>query len=71
MSTLNRHRALSLRTLKAFSAAASDDQTKNAVLLEATRAVFSAGQTGYLDSAGGGESPMKIIEIAKSIGKSD
>jgi len=70
LGTLNRHRALSLRTLKAFSAAASDDQTKNAVLLEATRAVFSSGNTGYLDGASSSDdSPMKIVEIVKSISK--
>lgn len=68
LATVNRHRALSLRTLKAFSVAASDDQTKNAVLLEATRAVFSAGNSGYLEGGGGSDdNPMKIIEIAKSI----
>jgi flagellar hook-basal body complex protein FliE len=65
LTTLNRHRSLSLRTLKAFSAAASDEQTKNAVLIEVTRAVFQANQTGYLDGQSGDESPTKIIEIAK------
>ena len=65
LATLNRHRSLSLRTLKAFSAAASDEQTKNAVLIEVTRAVFQANQTGYLDGQSGDESPTKIVEIAK------
>lgn len=65
LSTLNRHRSLSLRTLKAFSAAASDEQTKNAVLIEVTRAVFQANHTGYLDGHNGEESSTKIIEIAK------
>lgn len=71
LATLNRHRSLSLRTLKAFSAAASDEQTKNAVLIEVTRAVFQANQTGYLDGQAGDESPTKIVEIAKVLtGKS-
>lgn len=71
LSTVNRHRSLSLRTLKAFSAAASDEQTKNAVLIEVTRAVFQTNQTGYLDGQIGEDSPTKIVEIAKVLnGKS-
>jgi ABC-type multidrug transport system fused ATPase/permease subunit len=49
-ATLNRHRALGLQTFQAFSAAASDDASKDAVLLETTRSIFSAGTTGYLDT---------------------
>lgn len=49
-ATLNRHRALGLQTFQAFSAAASDDASKDAVLLETTRAIFSLGSTGYLDT---------------------
>lgn len=48
-ATLNRHRALGLQTFQAFSVAASDDASKDAVLLETTRSIFSAGSTGYLD----------------------
>jgi len=69
LASVNRHRALSLRTLKAFSASASDEQTKNAVLLEATRAVFSSGSTGYLDGKDPGpDSTLKIVEVAKLLG---
>ncbi len=49
-ATLNRHRALGLQTFQAFSAAASDDASKDAVLLETTRSIFNAGSTGYLDT---------------------
>ena len=49
-ATLNRHRALGLQTFQAFSAAASDDASKDAVLIETTRSIFSAGSTGYLDT---------------------
>ncbi|MCM2303069.1 MAG: hypothetical protein NDJ72_00080 [Elusimicrobia bacterium] len=72
-TSMNKHRALSLRTLQAFVKAGSDDQTKNAVLMEACRAVFLGGNTGYLDGKGGGmdESSLKVIEIAKTLsGKS-
>lgn len=68
LSTVNRHRALSLQTFQAFSHAASDDATKDAVLMEATRAIFGSTPTGYLESKGGSESDLKVVEIAKTIG---
>jgi len=68
LSTVNRHRALSLQTFQAFSQAASNDVTKDAVLMEATRAIFGSTATGYLDSKGGAESDLKIVEIAKTLG---
>lgn len=68
LSTVNRHRSLSLQTFQAFSHAASDDSTKDAVLMEATRAIFGSVPTGYLDAKGSGEQDYKIIEIARSLG---
>lgn len=66
-SSMNRHRALSLQTFQAFSAAAADTGTKDAVLLETTRAIFTVGATGYLDGKPGGhDSDVRIIEVAKS-----
>lgn len=68
LSTVNRHRALSLQTFQAFSHAASDDPTKDAVLMEATRAIFGSTATGYLDQKSGSESDLKIVEIARTLG---
>lgn len=65
-SVTNRHRALGLQTFQAFSAAASDEQTKNAVLLETTRSIFAQGATGFIND-GGSDGDTKIIEIAKAI----
>jgi hypothetical protein len=68
-AAINRHRALSIQTFQAFSHAAADDGTKDAVLLEATRAVFGNVPTGFLDGAtGGGTSGMQILEIARQGG---
>ena len=67
LSTVNRHRALSLQTFQAFSHAASDEATKDAVLMEATRAVFGSVPTGFLDGKGGPDQDFKIVEIAKSL----
>lgn len=66
LATINRHRALSLRTLQAFAAAAADPQAKDAVLLEATRAVFGSVPTGFIDG-GSGDGDLKVVEIARSV----
>lgn len=67
-SAMNRHRALSLQTFQAFTAAASDVQTKDAVLLETTRSIFAPGITGYVDAAStSADSEARVIEIVKSI----
>jgi hypothetical protein len=67
-SALNRHRALSLRTFQAFSAAASDVQTKDAVLLETTRSIFSQGCTGFVDAASSSvDAEARVVEIVKSV----
>jgi hypothetical protein len=66
-SAVNKHRALSLQTFQAFSAAAADSSAKDAVLMETTRAIFAGAATGYLDpKSGGHESDVRVIEIAKS-----
>jgi hypothetical protein len=64
-STTNRHRALSLQTFQAFSAAASDDATRNAVLTETTRSIFSSTTSGYIDEAASNDSSLKFIELQK------
>jgi len=66
-SAVNKHRALSLQTFQAFSAAASDTQTKDAVLIETTPSIFSQCVTGYVDAASAADSDARVIEIVKSI----
>jgi hypothetical protein len=63
---VNRHRALSLRTLQAFSNAAADAQTKDAVLLEATRSIFGNVPTGYVEGAAT-DNDHKVVEIVRSV----
>lgn len=64
---LNRHRQNALNTFETFAKAAGDDsQTKNAVLLEATRTIFSNQPTGYMTNENESELPTRIIEIIKS-----
>lgn len=64
---LNKHRQNALSTFETFAKSAeSDQQTKNAVLLEATHTIFSNQQTGYLNNENESDSPNKIIEIIKN-----
>ena len=66
-STINRHRALSIQTLQAFSAAVEDPSIKDAVVLEATRAVFGNIPTGYIENNPSSDGDIKIFEVAKNI----
>lgn len=70
LAVLNAHRQSALNTFDAFVRAASgDEQTKNAVLLEATRCIFAPANTGYLGVDE--ENPSnRIIEIFKMAGSS-
>ena len=66
--SVNRHRALSLQTFQAFSHAASDEGTKNAVLMEATRTVFGNVPTGFIKTSGSERvRDIRIVEVAKSV----
>ena len=48
-ASVNRHRALSLKTFQAFTEATDNQQTRDAVLTEATRAIFGSTTTGLVD----------------------
>jgi hypothetical protein len=66
---VNKHRQNALNTFETFIKAASDDQTKNAVLLQTTQSIFSSHNTGYNSNENDIEMPNKIVEIIKSSGK--
>jgi len=68
-AVVNRHRQNALATFEAFAKAASDVETKNAVLLQATQCIFSPQQTGYV--SGEPESALPpVLEIVRNLGKS-
>ena len=48
--TLNKHRENSLTTFRAFVESSNDYQVRDAILTQATRTIFEAGQTGYVSS---------------------
>ena len=69
-ATVNRHRALSLKTFRAFVEATEDDYVRDAVLMAATKAVFGTVPTGLVDQKTGGEEPaVSFVEFGKSAAK--
>lgn len=67
LSVVNKHRQSALATFETFVKAAGDDQTKNAVLLEATHCIFSPAVSGYLGADEEGPA-NRVIEILKTAG---
>ena len=63
--TVNRHRQNALQTFETFVSATADQETKDAVLLEATRSIFSAQPSGFLRGRREAESPSTIIEVIR------
>lgn len=68
-AAVNRHRAASLRTLQAFRQSAADSSTKDAVVLEAARAVYENVPTGYLGkSSSDGHPTGRTLELLHPLG---
>ncbi|MCW3996671.1 MAG: hypothetical protein NWE98_11065 [Candidatus Bathyarchaeota archaeon] len=66
LAVVNKHRQSALSTFETFVNAAADQQTKNAVLLEATHCIFSPAVSGYLGADE--ENPSnRVIEILKTV----
>lgn len=63
---VNKHRQNALGTFQAFAKAASDETTKNAVLLRATEAIFNPGISGYVSGEGDKSGSPQIFEILRS-----
>ncbi len=65
-ATVNKFKSNSLRTFQAFVKAADNADVKDAVLMEATRAIFHESSTGYFaNDRSGGEKITKISEVLK------
>jgi len=69
-NVINKHRQNALNTFEVFAESAKDDPpTKNAVLLEATKCIFSPQASGYVTSGTDPKYSPQIIEIFKGISK--
>ena len=68
--SINRHRALSLKTFQAFVQATDDPATRDAVLMAATKSIFGNVPTGFVDERGAPQdTSVNILEIGKSASK--
>lgn len=68
--SINRHRALSLKTFQAFVEATDDPATRDAVLMAATKSIFSNVPTGFVDErAASQDASVNVLEVGRSAGK--
>lgn len=67
--TLNRHRENSLKSFQSFVESTDDPKIKDVVLIQATKAIFDAGETGYVFAKGDGITSMETIKIVDQLDK--
>jgi hypothetical protein len=68
--TLSRHKEIALSTFKTFVDGTEDPAIRNAVLMEASRAIFATPTSGYVATADQASNEMTILEMVKNIPKS-
>lgn len=68
---VNQHRQNALTSFETFAKAANDDQTKSAVLLQATNCIFSPQASGYADSSVEATGSPRIMEIIRNMATGD
>ena len=66
---VNKNKQNALSTFETFVKASDNDEIKNAVLLQTTKAIFSNSPSGYLKNESDDDSPTQIIEIVKDVSK--
>ena len=68
--SINRHRALSLKTFQAFVRATDDPVTRDAVLTAATKSIFANVPTGFVEERAAGQgTSVNVLEMGKSASK--
>lgn len=65
---VNKHRNNALSSFQAFASSASDEQTKNAVLMQATQSIFAPQPSGYIKVDGENTAHGSVIEILRTVG---
>ena len=66
LQTVNRHRENSLKSFQSFVESTDDAKIKDTVLIQATKAIFETGETGYISTKGNGITSMETIKIVSS-----
>lgn len=65
---VNKHRQNALSTFETFAKAASSEDVKQAVLLQATTSIFASQSSGFHAKEADNEQSSKVIEILRSVG---
>jgi hypothetical protein len=65
---VNRHRQNALSSFETFVKGAGDQQTKDAVLLQATQSIFVPQDSGFIRGESTPQPGSQIIEILRGIG---
>lgn len=71
LEVTNKHRANAIASFEQFVNATKNDQIKDAVLMETTRAIFQHTGSGFIPSEDSVTPATSVIEILKGIGKGD
>lgn len=66
---INKNKQNALSTFETFVKSTEDEEIKNAVLLQTTKAIFSNTQTGYLKNESGEDPSTQIVEVVRNISK--
>ena len=64
---VNSHRHHALSTFKIFTAASSDDATRNAVLMQATQCIFSHRPSGFGQREDDTAPPSQVLELTRNV----
>lgn len=68
--SINKHRALSLKTFQAFAQATEDPATRDAVLMAATKSIFANVPTGFVEErAADRDASVNVFDVGRSMGK--
>ena len=65
--TLNKHRENSLATFQAFVESSKDYQVRETILVQTTRAIFEAGQTGYVSSPDVAMPNIETVKVNRAV----
>ncbi len=72
LASVNKHRAVSLQTLRAFRQAVEDSAVKDAVVLEAARAVYENVPSGYIGRQATEQGAnARMIEVIRGANRAD
>ncbi len=67
LQTLNEHRTNSLACFQTFVESTSDPKIRDTVLIQATKAIFEAGNTGYISTGANTATHLETIKIAEDV----